>query len=63
MNTVLDLQDASKIDSTKLAVTFEVFNDEREALRGFFPGRALQRFDVLNFVLAAVISIEFGARR
>ena len=35
---------------TKLSIAFEIFNDEQEALSSFFPGRALQRFDVLNFI-------------
>jgi anti-sigma B factor antagonist len=34
----------------KLGVVFEVFPDEQEAVNSFFPDRALQRFDILQFV-------------
>jgi len=35
---------------TKLAIAFEFFNDEQDAVNSFFPDRALRRFDVLDFV-------------
>jgi anti-sigma B factor antagonist len=35
---------------TKLAIAFEFFEDEQEAVNSFFPDRAVKRFDVLNFV-------------
>ncbi|MGA2147490.1 MAG: STAS domain-containing protein [Bryobacteraceae bacterium] len=35
---------------TKLAIAFEFFDEEQDAVNSFFPDRALQRFDVLNFV-------------
>lgn len=35
---------------TRLAVTFEFFDDEQDAVNSFFPDRALKRFDILNFV-------------
>jgi anti-sigma B factor antagonist len=35
---------------TKLAVVFETFNDEQDAVNSFFPGREIQRFDILSFV-------------
>ena len=35
---------------TKLTTIFEVFNDEQNAVNSFFPGREIQRFDILNFV-------------
>jgi anti-sigma B factor antagonist len=35
---------------TKLAVTFELFEDEQDAVNSFFPGRTVKRFDVLRFV-------------
>ncbi|HUD99348.1 MAG TPA: STAS domain-containing protein [Bryobacteraceae bacterium] len=35
---------------TKLALAFELFDDEREAVNSFFPDRAVKRFDILNFV-------------
>ena len=35
---------------TKLAIAFEFFDDEQDAVNSFFPDRALKRFDVLNFV-------------
>jgi anti-sigma B factor antagonist len=35
---------------TKLAIAFEFFDDEQEAVNSFFPDRDMQRFDVLDFV-------------
>ena len=35
---------------TKLAFTFELFEDEQDAVNSFFPGRTVKRFDVLRFV-------------
>jgi anti-sigma B factor antagonist len=35
---------------TKLAIAFEFFNDEHDAVDSFFPDRALKRFDILEFV-------------
>ena len=35
---------------TKLAIAFEFFEDEQDAVNSFFPDRALKRYDILNFV-------------
>jgi anti-sigma B factor antagonist len=35
---------------TRLAVAFEFFADEQDAIDSFFPDRALKRFDILSFV-------------
>jgi anti-sigma B factor antagonist len=35
---------------TRLAIAFDFFDDEQEAVNSFFPGRALKHFDVLDFV-------------
>ena len=35
---------------TKLAIAFEFFDDEQNAVNSFFPDRALKQFDVLDFV-------------
>ncbi len=35
---------------TRLAMAFEFFDDEQDAVNSFFPDRALQHFDVLDFV-------------
>ncbi len=35
---------------TRLAIAFEFFADEREAVNSFFPNRALEPFDILSFV-------------
>ena len=35
---------------TKLAIAFEFFDDEQEAVNSFFSDRALKPFDVLDFV-------------
>ena len=34
----------------KLETLFEVFGDEQNAINSFFPGREIQRFDILEFV-------------
>jgi anti-sigma B factor antagonist len=35
---------------TRLALAFEFFDDEQDAVNSFFPDRALKPFDVLEFV-------------
>jgi anti-sigma B factor antagonist len=35
---------------TELAVAFEFFGDEHDAVDSFFPDRELKRFDILEFV-------------
>ena len=35
---------------TRLAIAFELFDDEQDAVNSFFPDRTLRRFDILNFV-------------
>ncbi len=35
---------------TKLAIAFEFFDDEQNAVNSFFPDRALKGFDILDFV-------------
>jgi anti-sigma B factor antagonist len=35
---------------TRLAIAFEFFADEQDAVNGFFPDRELKHFDVLEFV-------------
>jgi anti-sigma B factor antagonist len=35
---------------TKLAIAFEFFDDEQDAVNSFFPDRDLKRFDILDFV-------------
>jgi anti-sigma B factor antagonist len=35
---------------TKLALAFEFFDDEQEAVNSFFPDRAVKPFDILNFI-------------
>jgi anti-sigma B factor antagonist len=35
---------------TRLAVAFEFFDEEQDAVDSFFPDRALKHFDVLDFV-------------
>ena len=35
---------------TKLAIAFEFFDDEQDAVNSFFPDRALNSFDILDFV-------------
>lgn len=36
--------------ATKLAVIFEIFTDEQDAVNSFFPGREIKGFDILEFV-------------
>jgi anti-sigma B factor antagonist len=35
---------------TRLAIAFEFFNDEQDAVNSFFPDRQQNRFDILTFV-------------
>lgn len=35
---------------TKLSTVFEIFNDEQDAVNSFFPGRKIERFDILSFL-------------
>jgi anti-sigma B factor antagonist len=35
---------------TKLAIAFEFFDDEQEAVNSFFSDRTLKHFDILSFV-------------
>ena len=35
---------------TRLAIAFEFFGDEYDAVNSFFPDRALKHFDILEFV-------------
>ena len=35
---------------TKLTTIFEIFNDESDAINSFFPGRKINKFDILSFV-------------
>jgi anti-sigma B factor antagonist len=35
---------------TRLAIAFEFFDDEQDAVSSFFPDRELKHFDVLDFV-------------
>jgi anti-sigma B factor antagonist len=35
---------------TRLAIAFEFFDDEQDAVNSFFPDRELKHFDVLEFV-------------
>lgn len=34
----------------KLAAVFEVFTTDQDAINSFFPGREVQRYDILEFV-------------
>jgi anti-sigma B factor antagonist len=36
--------------ATKLAVIFEIYTDEQDAVNSFFPDREIKRFDILDFV-------------
>ncbi|MDR3702920.1 MAG: STAS domain-containing protein [Candidatus Sulfopaludibacter sp.] len=38
---------------TRLAIAFEFFDDEQDAVNSFFPDRELKRFDILSFVQQA----------
>jgi len=40
---------------TKLAIAFELFDNEQDAVNSFFADRELNRFDLLNFVLQEAI--------
>jgi hypothetical protein len=35
---------------TRLAIAFELFDNEQDAVSSFFPGRTVKRFDLLNFM-------------
>jgi len=35
---------------TKLALAFEFFHDDHDAVNSFYPDRAIQHFDILEFV-------------
>ena len=35
---------------TKLAIAFEFFDDEQDAVNSFFPGRALKPLDILDYI-------------
>jgi anti-sigma B factor antagonist len=35
---------------TKLTTVFELYEDEQNAVNSFFPGRTIQKFDILSFV-------------
>jgi anti-sigma B factor antagonist len=35
---------------TKVNTVFEVFEDEQAAINGFFPGRAVPHYDILEWV-------------
>jgi anti-sigma B factor antagonist len=35
---------------TRLAISFEFFDDQQDAVNSFFPDRELKQFDVLEFV-------------
>lgn len=39
---------------TKLAIAFEFFDDEQDAVNSFFPDRALKHYDVLDFETIAI---------
>jgi anti-anti-sigma factor len=41
---------AEALVHVKLGSAFEVFADEQDAVNSFFPGRAVNRFDILSFV-------------
>jgi hypothetical protein len=40
------------LTEARLETVFEVFRDEHDAIDSFFPDRAVNRFDVLEFVEA-----------
>jgi anti-sigma B factor antagonist len=46
---------------TKLAIAFDFFDSEQDALDSFFPDRALKRFDILEFVQREDINRGAGA--
>jgi anti-sigma B factor antagonist len=35
---------------TKLSAVFDTYTDEQDAVNSFFPGRQVQKFDILAFV-------------
>ena len=35
---------------TRLAIAFELFDDEQDAVNSFFPDRELKHFDILSYV-------------
>jgi anti-sigma B factor antagonist len=35
---------------TRVAIAFELFDNEQDAVSSFFPGRTVKRFDLLNFM-------------
>jgi anti-sigma B factor antagonist len=45
---------------TKLATVFQVFKDEQDAVNSFFPGREINKFDILSFVQAQRKAKEQG---
>jgi anti-sigma B factor antagonist len=45
---------------TKLAIAFQFFDDEQDAVNSFFPDRELKQFDVLNFVQKEVGDANHG---
>jgi anti-sigma B factor antagonist len=38
------------VTEAHLEAVFEVFHDEQDAINSFFPGRSIQRYDVLEYV-------------
>jgi anti-sigma B factor antagonist len=42
--------DLSLMILTKLDTVFEVFTDEQDGVNSFFPGRAVRRYDILQWV-------------
>ena len=38
------------LELTRLETVFEVFTDEQDALNSFFPDRAINHYDILEFV-------------
>jgi anti-sigma B factor antagonist len=48
---------------TKLAIAFEFFDDEQDAVNSFFPDRALKHFDILKFVQQEAGSVEMAKPR
>jgi len=46
----LSKRSAELLILTKLSTVFEMFDDEQAAINGFFPGREVRHFDILEFV-------------
>ncbi len=46
----LDRRHIELLVMTKLATIFEIFNNERDAVNSYFPGRLVETFDILEFV-------------